>query len=117
MARNGMQFWGCAAALFLAASALSGCAEYMDRKDTIAFSAGEAQNKNIIAHTRDPWPVAAANTTIVTSGNRAARAVRNYECGTIASSGGSAGAKGGSANSISINMGNAPSAPSGPCPQ
>jgi hypothetical protein len=64
---------------FLAASALAGCAEYMDRKDTVAFSAGEAASTNVLAHVIDPWPAHAARRNLPYSGERGARAVRHYQ--------------------------------------
>lgn len=64
---------------------LAGCSQYMDRKDTIAFSAGEAVQTNIITHVPDPWPVHARNKEIAFSGERIARAVRRYECGSNSS--------------------------------
>ena len=67
------------AVLLVAATGLGGCAQYVDRSDTIAFSAGEAANRNAVARMIDPWPVHAANRNIATSGERGARAVRRYQ--------------------------------------
>lgn len=75
--------------VLLTSAGLAGCAEYMDRKDTIAFNAGEAVQTNIVTHVPDPWPVHSRNKNIAFSGERMARAVRRYECGPPSARGGS----------------------------
>lgn len=90
----------------LAAGSLSGCAEYLDRKNTIAFSAGDAVETNVITHVTDPWPPHARNKNIEFSGERLARAVRRYECGPTAEDAGSnnsASGKGFASPTININ--------------
>jgi hypothetical protein len=65
---------------FVAAPALLGaCTEYLDRKETVAYSAGSAVAHNQVMHTIDPWPAHAKDTAILSSGERAARAVERYE--------------------------------------
>ncbi len=59
--------------------AVTACAQYLDRKETIYFGAGEAVATDALAHTYDPWPVHARNTRIVTSGERYGAAVRRYQ--------------------------------------
>lgn len=72
--------WTTFAAL-VAGFSLSGCSEYMDRKDTIAFNAGEAVQTSIVAHVTDPWPAHSRVKDIAFSGERMARATRCYELG------------------------------------
>ncbi len=59
--------------------ALCGCSEYLERRETISFHAGDAAAANRAVHTIDPWPRAAQNTTIPTSGRRVADAIERYE--------------------------------------
>jgi hypothetical protein len=68
---------GLAAALV---AGLAACSEYMDRKDTIDFSAGDAVHTNLVTHMVDPWPVHARNKNIPMHGERAARATERYRC-------------------------------------
>src|SRR3954447_13709554 len=104
------------AVVLLGASCLAGCSEYMDRKDTIAFAAGDAQATNEATHIPDPWPVHSRNKDIAFSGNQVAGAVRRYECGKTRQWAGSGGAvtSGGGA-SVNINMGGPAAATKGPC--
>ena len=63
--------------LFLA-TGLAGCTEYTDRKDTVAFSAGNAVQTNVVTHVRDPWPVYARYRNIPSDGERMQSAVECY---------------------------------------
>ena len=65
------------------AGLLSGCAPYLDRVDTIAFSDGNAVQANIVQHTIDPWPAASARTQIAYDGQRAVNAVDRYRKGKV----------------------------------
>jgi hypothetical protein len=65
----------------LAAGVLTGCSEYMDRKNTVAFSAGDAVQTNVVTHVIDPWPPRVQNTNIAFDGKRMQRAVAKYRCG------------------------------------
>ena len=67
---------------------LAGCQDYAQRRDTIAFHAGEAAAHNKAIHTIDPWPAAAARTDIELDGTRAVRAIERYETGAPVTSGG-----------------------------
>ncbi|PVE25660.1 hypothetical protein DC522_04920 [Microvirga sp. KLBC 81] len=80
----------------------------MDRKDTIAFSAGEAVQTNVVTHVTDPWPPHARQKDIAFSGERIARTVRRYECGPRG--GNNSGAQGGGFGSPTININNGPAA-------
>ncbi len=66
---------------FIAAAAfglaLAGCSnDYLERKDTVTFSAGDAVAWNAAQQIPDPWPKGVNNTRIVADGDKAARAVR-----------------------------------------
>jgi len=63
--------------------ALSGCSnQYLERKDTVTFSAGNAVAWNSAQQIPDPTPARANDTRIVADGDRAARAVqRNIDGG------------------------------------
>jgi len=71
--------------LSLAASALGGCANapydphgYLDRRDTIELSAGDANASNIAMQMIDPWPAYAGNKNIASNGQRVQAAVQRY---------------------------------------
>ena len=77
--KTSLSLLACAAMLGL----LSGCAPYLDRVDTIAFSDGNAVQANIVQHTIDPWPAASARTQIAYDGQRAVNAVDRYRRGKV----------------------------------
>src|SRR6266498_2055652 len=54
------------------------CAQYLDRKETVAFSAGNAVNTNVVTHVIDPWPAHVGNTRIVSNGERMQKSVERY---------------------------------------
>lgn len=56
----------------------TGCAQYLDRKETVAFSAGNAVQTNIVAHLIDPWPKHARLRNIPFDGERMQGAVERY---------------------------------------
>ena len=58
---------------------LGGCADiYWDRRDSVAFWAGDAPASNIAIQTIDPWPPAAAKRRLTTNGELAQRAAERY---------------------------------------
>jgi hypothetical protein len=66
-------------AALLLATVLGGCSDlYWDRRDTIAFHAGDAPASNVAIHTIDPWPPAAAKRRLSTNGELAQRAAERY---------------------------------------
>jgi hypothetical protein len=73
------------ACLFLLAGALAGCSAdlYLDRRDTIAFHAGDAVEANKIMQTIDPWPRVAANRNIAYNGERMAGAAERYRTNRV----------------------------------
>ncbi|HEY8567035.1 MAG TPA: hypothetical protein VIL65_16170 [Beijerinckiaceae bacterium] len=76
-----------------AIAALGACNDYVARKDTIAWSAGDAVAYNKAIHVIDPWPPASADTRIPTSGRRVADAIERYEVrANVMGNGGGGGA-------------------------
>lgn len=77
---------------FIAIFALPGCAQYLDRKDTVVFSAGNAVQTNQLAHIIDPWPRHARDPRILSNGQRMQGAIERYRTNRVTdprSSGGS----------------------------
>lgn len=50
--------------VLLAVLALGGCADYMNRRDSVTLGAGNALESNIALHTIDPFPEVAQDTDI-----------------------------------------------------
>jgi hypothetical protein len=72
---------------FLFAGALAGCADadlYLDRRETISLSAGDAVATNIIVQTIDPWPRVSGNRNIPGNGDRMEAAGERYRTGKVA---------------------------------
>src|ERR1700730_11488412 len=66
-------------AAVLLATMLGGCSDlYWDRRDTIAFHAGDAPASNVAIHTIDPWPPVAAKRRLSTNGELMQRAAERY---------------------------------------
>lgn len=60
---------------------LAGCSDpglYLDRRDTIALSGGDAVAGNAVAQMVDPWPPASGNTQIGGNGQKMQSAVERY---------------------------------------
>lgn len=74
--------------LFGAAIVLAGCttygndemSRYLQRKDTVTLSAGDASRTNAMAQTLHPWPPGVGDRNIPMQGTRAAAAMRSYNC-------------------------------------
>jgi hypothetical protein len=69
----------------LAAGALGGCANapydphgYLDRRDSIELTAGDANARNIALQMIDPWPAYAGNKNFAYNGQRVQAAVQRY---------------------------------------
>ena len=68
----------------LPALLLAACSDlYWDRRDTVAFQAGNANASNIAVQTIDPWPAAAANRHIEGYGPRVEGAVERYRTNKV----------------------------------
>jgi hypothetical protein len=73
-----------------AAVALAGCqtygndqlAQYVQRKDTVTLSAGDASQANALAQTIHPWPPGVGDRRIPMDGTRAVRAMECYRQGS-----------------------------------
>jgi hypothetical protein len=65
--------------LALLLTALSGCAEYLDRRETITLGAGDALATDAMTEMVDPWPRVAAERNIGFNGERMESAVRRYK--------------------------------------
>src|SRR4051794_33138138 len=55
---------------------------YLERKDTIVSSAGDARDVNAATHIIDPWPRYVGNRRIPGNGERMAGAVERYRTNT-----------------------------------
>jgi hypothetical protein len=73
------------ACLVLLVGALGGCSAdlYLDRRDTIAFHAGDAAASNAAMQMVDPWPRASANRNIPHNGERMAAAAERYRTNKV----------------------------------
>jgi len=67
-----------ALALGLVLATLSGCSEYLDRRDTIALGGGDAVATDKVTQMVDPWPPASANKRIDFNGERMETAMERY---------------------------------------
>ena len=77
------------AVLLLAATvSLGGCGyygndqgvSYLQRKDGVTLSAGDASRANAVAQTINPWPPGVGDNRIPMEGTRAAAAIDKYKC-------------------------------------
>lgn len=62
---------------------LGGCSEYIDRRETIALSGGNAVATNVVTHMVDPWPRASANRNIAFNGARIESAFERYRANRV----------------------------------
>lgn len=70
-----------AAVVVVLGTALAGCSEYLDRRDTVSLVAGDAIAANKVAQIIDPWPAASGKTRIAYNGQRAQAAMDRYNRG------------------------------------
>jgi len=62
---------------------LGGCSDlYMDRRDQIGFSSGDAIAANTAMQTNDPWPAHSGNTSLAFNGQKMQTAVERYRTNT-----------------------------------
>jgi hypothetical protein len=75
------------AAAVVVASALGGCYTvdplYVERRDSIALSSGDAIATNKITQMVDPWPRASANRNIAFNGQRMQGAIERYRTNKV----------------------------------
>lgn len=63
---------------------LGGCSDlYLDRRDTITLSSGDAVAGNTITQMVDPWPAYSGNKNIAFNGEKMATAVKRYRTGKV----------------------------------
>ena len=72
-------------ALATALVTLGGCSEYLDRRDTIALSGGNAVATNVVTHMVDPWPRESANRNIAFNGARIEGGFERYRTNRVTS--------------------------------
>ncbi|WP_324764824.1 pilus assembly protein (plasmid) [Sinorhizobium meliloti] len=65
--------------LLAAAGLLTGCADYLNHRDSITFGLGNAVEANKGIHIQDPFPRAAFNTRIPSDGKVINRVMRTYQ--------------------------------------
>ena len=70
-------------ALAAVLAVLGGCSEYLDRRDSIARSGGNAVATNVVTQMVDPWPRASANRNIAFNGERMESAVERYRTNRV----------------------------------
>ena len=70
-------------ALAIALATLGGCSEYLDRRETIALSGGNAVATNVVTHMVDPWPRESANRNIAFNGQKMQTAVERYRTNRV----------------------------------
>lgn len=68
-----------------AAALLSGCADYLNHRDTITFGAGNAMEANKAIHIAQPFNPQSQNTRIYADGRRVGRVMTEYNGGPIQS--------------------------------
>ena len=70
-------------ALAIALATLGGCSEYLDRRETIALSGGNAVATNVVTHVVDPWPRESANRNIAFNGAKIEGAFERYRTNRV----------------------------------
>jgi len=99
--------------LAAAAALLAGCADYLDRRDTISLQSGNAVQTNKVTQMVDPWPAASADRNIAYNGAVMQTAAERYRTGRVippTGTGTSAAYQGGQPNNA------APALPAAPAP-
>jgi hypothetical protein len=78
--------WLIAAAVAAVAldTTLSGCSDlYLDRRDAISLSAGDAIAGNEMSQMIDPWPAHSGDTNLAFNGQRMQAAIERYRLGKV----------------------------------
>lgn len=70
---------------------LAGCSEYLDRRDTIVESGGNALASNAVTQMVDPWPSVSRDRNIPFDGQRMQRAVERYRTNKVTPPGSATG--------------------------
>jgi hypothetical protein len=75
---------GVIAVALAAAAALAGCSDlYMDHRDSIALSAGDAVAANQMAQMYDPWPARSGNVNYAANGQKMQSAIERYRTNMV----------------------------------
>jgi len=64
-------------------SLVAACSEYVDRRDTIALSGGNAVATNVVTQMVDPWPRDSANRNIAFNGAKMESAFERYRTNRV----------------------------------
>lgn len=72
-----------AAAIGLLGIALTGCSEYLERRDGLSVQTGNAVETNKVAQMVDPWPPYAGERNIAYNGSVMGSAVERYRTGRV----------------------------------
>jgi hypothetical protein len=64
-------------------AALCGCSEYIDRRDTIALSGGNAVATDVVTQMVDPWPRESADRNIAFNGPKMESAFARYRTNRV----------------------------------
>jgi hypothetical protein len=72
-----------AAALAVLLTALAGCSQYFDHRDTISLGGGNAVASDKVSQMVDPWPAASAQRNIAYNGDRMESAFARYRTGKV----------------------------------
>ena len=67
--------------VLVVASLVSGCADYMNHRNSITFGLGNAVEANKAIHIQDPFPPEAQRTQIASDGKVICRVVTEYQNG------------------------------------
>jgi hypothetical protein len=62
---------------------LSGCSEYLDRRDTVSIHGGDAVATDKVTQMVDPWPPASAQKNIGFNGERMESALERYRTNRV----------------------------------
>jgi len=65
---------------------LAGCSDadlYLDRRDTVALSGGDAVAANTVTQMVDPWPASSGDKNIAFNGEKMQQAVARYRTGKV----------------------------------
>ena len=62
---------------------LGGCSEYLDRRESIALSGGNAVHTDIVTQMVDPWPPESANRNIAFNGPKMETAFERYRTNRV----------------------------------
>ncbi len=71
------------AALAAAFAGTAGCSEYLDRRDMIAITGGDAVQTDKVTQMVDPWPREAGNRNIAYNGTVMQSAYERYRTGRV----------------------------------